>query len=277
MRIFKEKKEINSFLSDIKKAGNTLGCVPTMGALHSGHLELVKRSVCENNFTVVSIFVNPTQFNNKEDLDRYPRTLQKDIDMLSAAGCSVVFVPEISEMYETDTLLHMDFGVLDKILEGEFRPGHFNGVATIVDKLFSVLIPDKAYFGEKDFQQLCIVTKLAEALHKTVEIVPCPIVRESDGLAMSSRNVLLEDQYRKNAGNIYNQLKWAKSMKNILPAIEIKSKVKEELNKQFRVEYFEIVNPKNFLSVENFTDSDDSIALVALFAGKVRLIDNIRI
>ena len=194
--------ETRKFLSVFRKQGKSIGLVPTMGALHEGHLSLIDASLRSNDITVISIFVNPTQFNDRKDFEKYPRDLDKDLELIRLKGCDLVFAPSEEEIYpEKDTRV-FDFGTLDKYMEGKYRPGHFNGVAQIVSRLFDIIEPDRAYFGEKDFQQLVIIKNLVQQLNLPVEIVPCPIIRESDGLAMSSRNRLLTPEQRKSASKI---------------------------------------------------------------------------
>ncbi|HFB61616.1 MAG TPA: pantoate--beta-alanine ligase, partial [Bacteroidetes bacterium] len=197
MKKFTTIKETKEYLSGQKAAGKTIGFVPTMGALHEGHLELMRRARKENDLLVVSIFVNPIQFNNPDDLKKYPRTLEDDMEKLKSVDCNVLFAPDAAEMYPEKVTTQYDFGELDKVMEGKFRPGHFNGVAVVVKKLFDIVQPHRAYFGEKDFQQLAIIKKLVEMENIPVEIVPCPIVRDPAGLAMSSRNRLLTPEQRK--------------------------------------------------------------------------------
>jgi pantoate--beta-alanine ligase len=201
MKIISNVEELRSEIQSVKNAGRTIGFVPTMGALHDGHISLVERSVSENDFNVVSIFVNPTQFNNLTDLEKYPRKIEVDAQLLTATGCDLIFAPQPSDIYTVDEMkqaFEFDFGGLDKVMEGKFRPGHFNGVVQIVSKLFALVCPVKAYFGEKDFQQLAIIHRMVNVLNMSVEIVDCPIVRESGGLAMSSRNERLTPEHRWN-------------------------------------------------------------------------------
>ena len=206
MKILTAKEELREVVEGLKSENKTIGLVPTMGALHRGHLSLVERAVAQNNITIVSVFVNPTQFNNPDDLKSYPRTLDADIALLEKAGCNYVFAPKVEDIYTSDELgtpFQFDFEGLDKVMEGRFRPNHFNGVVQIVGKLFELASPDRAYFGEKDFQQLAIIRLMTKRYHHSVEIVACPIVREESGLAMSSRNMLLSDSQRKEASHIY--------------------------------------------------------------------------
>ncbi len=272
------QKELNS--CRIKNKG--IGLVPTMGALHKGHIELVTRCAAENDICVVSIFVNPTQFNDKNDLLKYPRTLEADCKLLKEAGCDYIFAPSVEEMYpETDTR-QFEFGTLDKVMEGFFRPGHFNGVAQIVSKLFDVVKPDKAYFGEKDFQQLAIIRdmtrKMTDKMDRPIEIIPCPIVREVDGLAMSSRNTRLDNKQRQEAVKISETLFESRRLKTQMSVEELKQWVIESINKspELKIEYFDIVDGNSLQSISSWKDSDYIVGCVAVFCGEVRLIDNIQ-
>lgn len=277
MRIFKKTKKLKEEISSIRNEGKKIGFVPTMGALHKGHISLIKKSLKENEITVCSIFVNPNQFNNKNDLLKYPRTLETDLNLLDKAGCNIVFTPSVEEIYpEPDTRV-FDFGILDKVMEGKFRAGHFNGVAQVVSRLFDIVQPNKAYFGEKDFQQLAIIKSLTRQLNLPVEIIPCPIVRETDGLAMSSRNKLLSPAHRKSSKLISETLFRAIEKKN-MSLEELKTWVIQTINSDdnLKVEYFEIVDFDSLHSLNNWSDSTKPIGCIAVFAGEVRLIDNIR-
>ncbi len=279
MKKFVTIKEINRYLSEQKAAGKTIGFVPTMGALHEGHLELMRRARRENSLLVVSIFVNPIQFNNAEDLKKYPRTLEEDEKMLESVDCDVLFAPDANEMYPEKVTRQYDFGRLDKVMEGKFRPGHFNGVAVVVKKLFDIVQPHRAYFGEKDFQQLAIIKKLVEMEQIPVEIVPCPIVREPDGLAMSSRNRLLTPEQRKEAPFIYQTLLEAKRRRDHICANPLRQMIinRFEGNENFKLEYFDIVDDKTLQPVHAWNSKTGTVACVAVWLGNVRLIDNIRI
>lgn len=278
MKIINSISELSSELGQCRAAGKTIGLVPTMGALHNGHVSLVQRAVAENDVTVVSIFVNPTQFNDKNDLKNYPRTLDADCALLEKNGASIVFAPDVEEMYpEPDTRV-FSFAPLDTVMEGACRPGHFNGVAQIVSKLFYAVEPDKAYFGEKDFQQLAIIRRMVSMLGLKLQIVGCPIVREADGLALSSRNMLLTAEERERALNIsrtlFESLEFAKN--NSLQAT--KSFVEEKINavSGFQLEYFQIVDGNTLQQIDEWNDSDYVVGCIALFCGKIRLIDNIK-
>ncbi|QIA09805.1 pantoate--beta-alanine ligase [Draconibacterium halophilum] len=255
----------------------TVGLVPTMGALHQGHISLVKQAVSENPIVVVSIFVNPTQFNDPNDLEHYPRTLENDLKLLEPTGCSIVFAPNAKEVYPEPDKRKFNFGILEQVMEGQHRPGHFNGVAQVVSRLFELIKPAKAYFGLKDFQQLAIVKNMVKQLQLPVEIVPCAIIREESGLAMSSRNELLTDEQRKNAAVISETLFKAKELKGQKSVKEITDWVTETINKNpfLDVEYFEIVDDEQLQPVNNWNENSTYFGCVAAFCGKIRLIDNI--
>jgi pantoate--beta-alanine ligase len=249
-----------------------------MGALHEGHFQLMQRAKSENEMLVVSIFVNPIQFNNPEDLKKYPRNLEKDKTLLKSVGCDVLFAPSVEEMYPEPVNTKYDFGKLENVMEGAFRKGHFNGVAVVVKKLFDILLPDKAYFGEKDFQQFAIIKELVRIENLPVQIVPCPIVRETDGLAMSSRNERLSPDERNAAPFIYKTLQAAVEFsKKINPEI-VKKWVAEQFsaNNVFQLEYFEIANDHDLQPVTTWNKDCGTLGFIALRLGKVRLIDNIR-
>jgi pantoate--beta-alanine ligase len=271
-------EQTSDIVARLQEEGKTVGFVPTMGALHQGHLELVKRSIQENEYTVVSIFVNPTQFNDKNDLERYPRDLDADLSLLESAGCDFVFNPDEKEIYpggvETDSY---DLEGLDKPMEGKFRPGHFQGVAMVVRRLFNIVHPNRAYFGQKDFQQLAIIRKLNEKYNFGIEIVPCSIVREHDGLAMSSRNLLLTSEHRKAAPLIYKVLSDAVKKAPELSVEQIKDFVflKIDDHPLLDVEYFDVVDEKNLQPVQTWNSGTGAVGCIAVYAGKVRLIDNV--
>lgn len=278
MKIIDTISELENQLQGYRHKGETIGLVPTMGALHQGHASLVERCVADNKISIVSLFVNPTQFNNKEDLKHYPRTPEKDHELLERLGVDYVFSPSVEEMYPEEDKRVFDFGQLDKVMEGEFRPGHFNGVAQIVSKLFDIVKPDNAYFGEKDFQQLAIVKDMVRQLQMPVNIIGMPIVRESSGLAMSSRNQRLSEEQKKNASEVYKVLNESKLMIDKFIPYELINYVSESINKVsgLKVEYFQIVDGDNFQPVTSWSDSDYIVGCIALFCGEVRLIDNIR-
>lgn len=259
----------------LQNAGS-IGFVPTMGALHEGHLALVRRAKKENDLVCVSIFVNPIQFNNPEDLKKYPRDLDKDSELLKSAGCDVLFAPEVDEMYPDEIMESYRFGDLESVMEGRFRPGHFHGVAVVVKRLFDLVNPQKAYFGEKDYQQLQIIKTLVAQTKLPVEIIPCEIVREKDGLAMSSRNMLLSDEERRLAPLIYKTLRDAVDMSQVLTIEELKAWVEEQLHrsKYISLEYFEIADAETLQPVLNLKESNPKRAFITAYLGKVRLIDN---
>ena len=270
--------ELHAFLAEARAEGKSVGLVPTMGALHEGHASLVKRSVEENGVTVVSVFVNPTQFNDKGDLERYPRTLDADCRLLEALGASCVFAPSVEEVYpEPDTRV-FDFAPLDKVMEGIYRPGHFNGVAQIVSKLFTYVEPHRAYFGEKDFQQLAIIREMVRQLGLSLEIVGCPIVREDDGLALSSRNALLTPEQRHTAlvisRTLFASVEYAKDHS----LAETKQMVEQAIadTEGLELEYYEIVDGHTLQPVSSWDDADYIVGCITVYCGKVRLIDNIK-
>jgi pantoate--beta-alanine ligase len=268
---------ISQLKSVLQNAG-TIGFVPTMGALHEGHLSLVKKAKSENDICVVSIFVNPIQFNNKEDLEKYPRNLEKDAQYLGTVlgKNDVIFAPSVEEMYPSEPTEKYDFASLESVMEGKFRPGHFNGVAIVVKRLFDIVEPTCAYFGEKDYQQLQIIKKMVEIEKLPLRIVSCPIVRERNGLAMSSRNVRLSPEDRKNAAKIYGVLaEVAKAVK----VAELVDNIVKKLNAipNAKTEYVEIVDSKTLQSVESFERGKNYRLCVAIYFGDIRLIDNIEI
>jgi len=275
MEIFKEITSLKAFLSQ-KRGSVPIGLVPTMGALHAGHLSLIEASKKENGLTICSIFVNPAQFNNPNDLEKYPRTLERDLEMLKMAGCDVAFAPEAKDMYETEPTIKFDFGDLDKILEGKYRPGHFSGVALVVAKFFNLVQPTIAYFGQKDFQQFKIIQRLVQELKFDLQLKPMPILRESDGLAMSSRNMRLTDSERKKATVLFQSLTEANQLLLKGTSIsEVKKAVKQKCEsiEGVRLEYFELASIENLKSLESVTDN--AILLIAAYVGEVRLIDNL--
>jgi pantoate--beta-alanine ligase len=277
MEIFNTKKNLRNLL-DRQPNHYRIGFVPTMGALHEGHLSLVRCCRAENDIVVVSIFVNPTQFNDKEDLANYPRTLDRDLELLRQENTDVVFCPTVEEMYPEPDTRTFDLGGLDATMEGAFRPGHFNGVVQIVTKLFDVVRPHRAYFGEKDFQQLTIIRYIVNQLHIPVQVVSCPIVREPDGLAMSSRNILLGPNERQAAPIISQVLFKAKNLKHTLSVDELKKWVVAQIdaNPYLKTEYFEIVDDVKLQPVSSWEDPVSKVGCIAVRAGKIRLIDNIR-
>lgn len=259
---------------------STIGLVPTMGALHAGHLSLVERARRECDVVVVSIFVNPTQFNDKNDLAAYPRTLPEDLKLLAPVGPDYIFAPSVEEVYPTPDTRQFDFGVVDKVMEGASRPGHFNGVGQVVSKLFNFVEPHKAYFGEKDFQQIAVIKELVRQMECPVEIVECPIVRDADGLALSSRNTLLDAPHRAAAPHIYATLRKAVKRKAEFdtPA-DMVAWVETEINTNplLHCIYFEVVDPLSMQSVEEWPIDCNTQGCIAVQCGSVRLIDNIKI
>jgi len=278
MKVFNSIKETTAYIHEQKTNGTRIGFVPTMGALHEGHLELMRRAKRENDLLAVSVFVNPKQFDNPEDLKKYPRNLARDMDMLEEVGCDVLFAPEVEEIYPEEEHLNYDFGALETVMEGASRKGHFNGVAIVVRKLFDIVNPDKAYFGEKDFQQLAIIQQLVKQTKQPVEIIPCPIVREKDGLAMSSRNERLTEEERKMAPFISQTLQSAKTRIPALNPDELKKWVVDEFGEKgtFKLDYFEIADDTLLQPAHSWNQCKGIMGFVAVYLGNVRLIDNIR-
>ncbi len=278
MQVIQYKKELIDKLESFRKKGISIGFVPTMGALHAGHCSLLRKCKNENNISICSIFVNPSQFNDKNDLKNYPRNLDKDLQIIEAEKIDFVFCPDVKEMYpETDTRI-FKFGKLGEVMEGVHRPGHFNGVAQIVTKLFDVVEPTNAYFGEKDFQQLAIIKFLVRILNIPVKIISCPTLREPDGLAMSSRNLLLAPEERKNAPLIYQTLRKAVEMQKKIGITQLINWVVEKINSNpfLKVEYFEIVDDLELQPVKNWNDKSNKVGCIAVKTRTVRLIDNVR-
>jgi len=285
MQIITTKSDLQEVVRGCKSDGRTIGLVPTMGALHEGHASLVRRAVAENDVCFVSVFVNPTQFNNKEDLAKYPRTLERDAELLASLGAQYVFAPSPEEMYsseEMNTTFAFDFAGLDQVMEGKMRPGHFNGVVQVVSRLFYLVQPDKAYFGEKDFQQLAIIHHMAERSEMAgtfggVQIVDCPIVREASGLALSSRNERLSSEEKKQALGIsktlFSSLEWAKEAGATVA--QVQQRVIDTVNAMdgLEVEYYEIVDQKSLRPTDTF---EHAIGCITVYCGPVRLIDNIK-
>ncbi|MBT8280033.1 MAG: pantoate--beta-alanine ligase [Muriicola sp.] len=279
MKLISDKKELLSHLQSLKVESGTLGLVPTMGALHSGHLSLVAKALAENEQVVVTIFVNPTQFNNDEDLKKYPKTLDDDLTLLKPLGEDItVFAPSVEELYAGNiSSKQYAFDGLDKVMEGEFREGHFNGVATIVEMLFELIRPDRAYFGEKDFQQLQVVNRLSESLPFKIEVIGCPIVREANGLAMSSRNRRLSDEMRERAKLIYNTLKEVRRMFGTENATTIHKYVSEVFAAEhgMKLEYFQIADVQTLTPIIRKQKNRKYRGFIAVYAEGIRLIDNI--
>ena len=278
MKVIGTIAELKELLDDYRGEGKSIGFVPTMGALHNGHASLVERSVRENDVTVVSVFVNPTQFNDKNDLKNYPRTLEADCALLERVGAAVVFAPTVEEMYPSEDTRVFSFAPLDTVMEGACRPGHFNGVAQIVSKLFCAVEPHKAYFGEKDFQQLAIIREMVRRMAFDIEIVGCPIVREEDGLAMSSRNTLLSEDERELALTISSTLFASVDFAKVNSLAATKAFVEDMIDdtEGLELEYYQIVDGNTLQEIQEWGDSDYVVGCIALFCGNVRLIDNIK-
>lgn len=276
MNIFTSIKEIQSYLAH---KDQSIGFVPTMGALHEGHLSLIRQAREENEVVICSIFVNPIQFNNPDDLKKYPRTFEEDCKMLESAGCDLVFYPGENEMYPEPVTEKYDFGTLETVMEGKFRPGHFNGVAVVVRKLFEIVHPDKAYFGLKDYQQLQIINAMVALVKSPVIIVPCPIIREPDGLAMSSRNRRLTAEIREIVPVIFKTLSSIADKKNHWTISQTKQWAIEQIEvfKPLKVEYFEIADSESLQPATEWNSFPGLVACTAVWAGEVRLIDNILI
>lgn len=278
MKIIHTIKDLQTELSELKAQGKKVGLVPTMGALHAGHASLVKRSVNENDVTVVSVFVNPTQFNDKNDLVKYPRTLDADCKLLESCGATFVFAPSVEEIYPEPDTRQFSYAPLDTVMEGAFRPGHFNGVCQIVSKLFDIVKPHCAYFGEKDFQQLAIIREMVRQMKFDLKIVGCPIVREEDGLALSSRNARLSAEERENALNISQTLFKSRTFATTHSVSETQKMVKDAIAAApgLRLEYFEIVDGNTLQKVGDWNDTSYVVGCITVFCGEVRLIDNIK-
>jgi len=277
MKLLRNSTNLKQLLSEYRVNNKTIGFVPTMGALHKGHLSLVNCSVSENDISVVSIFVNPTQFNNKEDLRNYPRNEKEDLNLLFDTGCDIVFIPEEKDMYPEEDKREFNFNGLDKVMEGKYREGHFNGVAQIVSKLFKIVKPEKAYFGKKDFQQVAIIKHLTKHYlqNLNIEIIPCEIIREADGLAMSSRNMLLNEDQRKTAANINKIMNSFCDEYKFFSIKDLKNQIKTEIDniKGLKTEYIEIVDNVTLREVVEVIP-EKTTACIAVFAGNIRLIDN---
>jgi pantoate--beta-alanine ligase len=279
MRVFHTIKEIQQEIRGLRDEGKIIGFVPTMGALHEGHLSLLKHSVSECDISVASIFVNPIQFNNKKDLEKYPRTLDDDCRKLEAAACDLVFAPSTEEMYPDKVKEHYDFGHLEKVMEGAHRPGHFNGVAVVVKRLFEICLPHRSYFGEKDYQQLMIIKSLVEKENLPVKIIGCPIIRETDGLAMSSRNVRLSPEERSYAPEIFSTLKWIRDQRENRSVEDILMEAEQRLNAipGMEIEYIQIADEQSLTPISDWSNTHNSRIFLATFLGDIRLIDNLKV
>jgi len=277
MKIFTSISEISNILEKYRQEGKSIGFVPTMGALHEGHLNLIRKAKAQNDISVCSIFVNPIQFNNKEDLEKYPNKIDRDIELLENENCDILFNPSVEEMYPQPDETEFDFGELELVMEGAHRPGHFRGVAIVVKKLFEIIKPTKAYFGKKDYQQLLIVESLVEQYKLSPEIVACEIVREKDGLAMSSRNSRLSFSQRRKAPAIFKNLQKAKELKEYLSPEQLKRWMEERYtgSDDFLLEYFEIADSKTLQPITEWNTEHKAMGFIVVHMGSVRLIDNI--
>ena len=280
MKIFNNIVDLQNELFYLKKANKKIGLVPTMGALHQGHASLVKQCVADNDITIVSVFLNPTQFNDPKDLERYPRTFEEDCKILNEVGADIVFAPTPKEMYPTPDNRHFEFPPTSTVMEGAKRPGHFNGVCQVVSRLFYITKPHNAYFGEKDWQQICVIKQLVKYLNLDINIIECPIIREESGLAMSSRNALLTSEERAIAANIYRILKESVAKKDSLSVDELQQEVINSINAidQLEVEYFEIVDGNTLETVHSWNDSPYIVGCITVYCGAtpIRLIDHIK-
>ena len=280
MKIFDNIVDLQNELFYLRKANKKIGLVPTMGALHQGHASLVKQCVADNDITIVSVFLNPTQFNDPKDLERYPRTFEEDWKILNEVGADIVFAPTPKEMYPTPDNRHFEFPPTSTVMEGAKRPGHFNGVCQVVSRLFYITKPHNAYFGEKDWQQICVIKQLVKYLNLDINIIECPIIREESGLAMSSRNALLTSEERAIAANIYRILKESVAKKDSLSVDELQQEVINSINAidQLEVEYFEIVDGNTLETVHSWNDSPYIVGCITVYCGAtpIRLIDHIK-
>ena len=278
MQVINTIAELQRILLSVRAKDKTIGLVPTMGALHEGHASLVRRCVSENDITVVSIFLNPTQFNDPKDLERYPRTLESDCSILEECGAQIAFAPCVNEMYPEPDTRQFSYPPTDSVMEGAYRPGHFNGVCQIVSKLFMITNPDRAYFGEKDYQQIAVIRRMVADLNVHVNIIPCPVIREADGLAMSSRNALLSPEEKEIANNIYRILRKSKDLG--LNVQKTKEWVISSINdiSGLETEYYNIVDGCTLADIENWSDSVSVVGCITVYCGKtpIRLIDHIR-
>ena len=279
MLIFKKVVDLQSFLAEKRRQGNIIGFVPTMGALHQGHLSLVKRAKEQSDLAVVSIFVNPTQFNDVKDLEKYPRTTEADISLLISADCDILFLPEVEEVYPKglNTTLNLDFGPMETVMEGEFRPGHFDGMAQVVNRLLDIVLPDRLFMGQKDFQQMSIVMKMLKMLKRPIELIGCPIIREPHGLAMSSRNRRLSQDTREKASIIIDTLRWVQSNFSESAKIEdLKQEAFKRLSEEpFKAEYVAIGDGFTLQPVNELNDHEFVVIFTAVWVENVRLIDNL--
>lgn len=281
MKIVRTKNDLTIALEDARLSSKSIGLVPTMGALHQGHTSLISRSITENDFTIISIFVNPTQFNDKHDLETYPRDLEADAQLIAnLGGNTIIFAPDVEEVYPEPDTRTFSYPPIDTVMEGARRPGHFNGVCQIVSKLFELVKPDRAYFGEKDFQQIAVIRAMVADKGYALTLVPCPILREESGLAMSSRNTLLSEDEKQTATNISRVLRDSIDLQKVKNVHEVKDSVVNTLNniEGLEVEYFEIVDGQSLQRIEDWTESASIVGCITVYCGKrrIRLIDNIR-
>ena len=276
MQVIEQGSAIRSIVQALRCSGKSIGFVPTMGALHEGHLQLIRAAALQNDITICSVFVNPTQFNNPDDYKLYPRSLEQDIALLEAVGCQYLFAPTANDMYPEQTLLHFSFGVLEEVMEGAHRPGHFNGVAMVVSKLFHLVQPHRAYFGQKDLQQVAVVRQLVKALSFELEVVCYPTIREESGLAMSSRNKRLDVQQREHAAQLHQALLRSQEQIGAKSVAAVKDEVRAYLAgvPQLQLEYFEIADPNTLQPVPDLDAAAEVALCIAAHVGPVRLIDN---
>ena len=275
MKIFNSKQAVHSYLDELRSIGKSIGFVPTMGALHDGHLSLIEQARIKADIIVCSIFVNPTQFNDKKDLENYPRPVEEDIKKLEQAECDILFLPDVNEMYSSSENWSIELDNLDKILEGKIRPGHYQGVTQIVNKLFNIIKPDFAFFGQKDYQQFMVISYMVKKLRIKVDLILCPIIREKDGLAMSSRNIYLSANDRKNALALFKALSKCRELFKTKSINQLKAEIISYLKSApgIEMEYFEIYNAKSF-QIAKSKRTGSIIALVAAKVGPIRIIDN---
>jgi pantoate--beta-alanine ligase len=277
LKVFTTTREIQQYLAELRIKGMSTGFVATMGALHQGHLSLIEQAKQDNDMVICSIFVNPTQFNDPSDLEKYPRPIAKDTQMLEQAGCDILFNPEVSEMYANNEHWHLELGEIEHLLEGKFRPGHYQGVTQVVNKLFNIIKPNTAYFGQKDYQQFMVISKMVELLNMPVKLGMCSILRESDGLAMSSRNIHLTTEDRQHSLILSKTLNWVKENFDVNHILDLQQKAAELIsaNEGVSLEYFELADGKSLQPANR--DTKNIVALVAARVGKTRLIDNVLI
>ncbi len=277
MELLRSIKELDVFVAEIRQQKLSLGFVPTMGALHEGHLSLVAEATKTCDCCIVSIFVNPTQFNDPKDLETYPRTLEADMLLLEKAGVSAIFAPSVEEIYPDDRQETFEVGEVSRVMEGKFRPGHFEGVMQVVHRLFNLVRPDKAFFGEKDFQQIAVIRAMQRCTGSDIELVACPIIREESGLALSSRNTRLSKEDQLVAANIYRIMREAKALRMKMSVEELRSRVVEQINAFdiLEVEYFEIVDSDTLLAISEWKAKQNIRACITVYCRSVRLIDNL--